>query len=224
MKRGRADVLRFVLSKIKTQGEAAAVHKIFCIMGKSASGKDTIYEKLLQDTQLSLKKIIMYTTRPIRDQEQEGREYHFCTDEEHEALRQAGKIIEERYYDTVYGRWYYFTADDGQIDLTCSDCLIPGVLQSYLGMASYFGKDAVVPLYIEVEDGTRLLRAIGREKKQKQPKYEEMCRRFLSDTKDFSEEKLQTAGITRRFDNTGELTDCLRQLKGYIKEQQECNE
>ncbi len=43
--------------------------KIFCVMGKSASGKDTIYNKILQDDSLMLSRIIPYTTRPIRDGE-----------------------------------------------------------------------------------------------------------------------------------------------------------
>ena len=51
--------------------------KIFYIMGKSSSGKDTIYSRLLQDEAMQLKKIILYTTRPMREGEQDGREYHF---------------------------------------------------------------------------------------------------------------------------------------------------
>ena len=40
--------------------------KIFCLMGKSASGKDTIYRKLLTQEDPGLKRVIPYTTRPIR--------------------------------------------------------------------------------------------------------------------------------------------------------------
>lgn len=58
-----------------------------------------------------------------------------------------------------------------------------------------------MPIYIEVEDGERLSRALNRERMQESPKYEELCRRFLSDAKDFSREKLKEAGITRRFVN-----------------------
>ena len=58
-----------------------------------------------------------------------------------------------------------------------------------------------MPIYIEVEDGERLSRALNRERMQESPKYEELCRRFLADAKDFSEEKLNEAGITRRFVN-----------------------
>ena len=49
--------------------------KIFCVMGKSASGKDTIYNKILQDDSLMLSRIIPYTTRPIRDGETQDKDY-----------------------------------------------------------------------------------------------------------------------------------------------------
>ena len=48
--------------------------RIFCIMGKSASGKDKIYKALMQDETLHLNKIVTYTTRPIREKEEDGRE------------------------------------------------------------------------------------------------------------------------------------------------------
>ena len=56
------------------------MHHIFYLMGKSASGKDTIYQKLLEHDTLGLAHIVLYTTRPIREGEAEGREYYF-TDE-----------------------------------------------------------------------------------------------------------------------------------------------
>ena len=52
--------------------------KIFCVMGKSATGKDTIYQRLLHKKELNLQKIVPYTTRPIREGEEHGREYYFC--------------------------------------------------------------------------------------------------------------------------------------------------
>ena len=72
-------------------------------------------------------------------------------------------------------------------------------------------------IYIEVEDGERLKRAIAREEQQKTPKYEEMCRRFLADSEDFSEERIAEAGIDRRFYN-GELETCLKEVMDYIRQ------
>ena len=68
-----------------------------------------------------------------------------------------------------------------------------------------------------MEDGNRLERALKRERKQKSPKYEEMCRRFLADQRDFSEEKLLEAGITRRFRNDEDRQLCMDEVAGYIQ-------
>lgn len=190
--------------------------KIFCVMGKSATGKDTIYQKLLQENKLNLKRIIPYTTRPIREGEVEGREYHFCTEADVQRLEQDGRIVELRAYDTVYGIWKYFTVDDGNIQLEKENYMLIGTLEAYTKIRDYFGVDKVLPIYIEVEDGERLLRAITREKSQDVPKYEEMCRRFLADAKDFSEENLKLAGVEKRFENR-ELSDTLASVESYIQ-------
>ena len=190
--------------------------KIFCVIGKSSSGKDTIYESLLEDKSLKLERIIPYTTRPIRDGEAEGREYHFCTEEDVQKLDAAGKIVEMRQYNTVYGLWKYFTVNDGNIRLKEEDYLLIVTVEGYVMVRDYFGADKVLPIYIEVEDGERLLRAIAREQAQDIPKYEEMCRRFLADSKDFSEENIKNAGINHRFYNK-DLKATIEEIKEYIR-------
>jgi len=189
--------------------------RVFCIVGKSASGKDTIYKKLLKNPSLHLKRIVPYTTRPIRAGEQEGVEYHFTTVERMTQLCKERKIIECRSYDTVYGLWYYFMAKDSQIDLEENDYLVIGTLESYTKIRDYFGRDKVVPIYIDLEDGERLTRALEREKKQSQPGYAEMCRRYLADVKDFSQDNLMKIGITVKFDNDN-LKTCLDKVIAYI--------
>ena len=190
--------------------------KIFCVMGKSATGKDTIYQKLLHENALQLQRIIPYTTRPIREGEVEGREYHFCEEKDVRRLEEEGRIVELRAYDTVYGIWKYFTVNDGNIQLDKENYILIGTLEAYVKMRDYFGKDKVIPIYVEVEDGERLLRAISREKEQDVPKYEEMCRRFLADAKDFSEENLKEAGIEKRFVNYS-LKHTLEEVEAYIR-------
>ena len=189
--------------------------KIYYMMGKSSSGKDTLYKEVLKALP-KLKTLVLYTTRPIREGEQEGIEYHFVTDEELERFEKAGKIIEERTYDTVYGAWKYATIEDGQINLAAYDYLVIGTLESYAGMKKCYGAENLVPIYIEVEDGERLSRALSRERQQEQPKYEEMCRRFLADQKDFSEENLEEAGIIRRYYNDDKV-QCLEKIIGEIQ-------
>ena len=190
--------------------------KIFYIMGKSSSGKDTIYRKLQESENLKLGRLVLYTTRPIRDGEKEGQEYHFVDEAKYFEFDKAEKVIEARTYQTVYGPWTYFTADDGQVNLDASDYLGIGTLESYVKMREYYGEEALCPIYIEVEDGERLARALKRERGQEIPRYEEMCRRFLADSEDFSEENIAKAGITRRFSNNGELEDCISEVKSAI--------
>ena len=190
--------------------------KIFYIMGKSSSGKDTIYKKL-SERMPELQRIVPYTTRPIRDGEQEGVEYHFVGEDRLREMQEAGRVIEVRAYNTKCGVWTYFTADDGQIDLEKKDYLVIGTLESFQALKKYFGEEKIVPIYIEVDDGVRLSRALEREQREKEPRYEEMCRRFLADSADFSEENLRRAGIWKRFVNMV-LERCLEEIGAYIKD------
>ena len=148
--------------------------KIFYLMGKSASGKDTLYKRLLEKCP-ALRAVALYTTRPIREGETDGVEYHFTTPEALKAYERAGKMIELRTYQTVCGPWSYATVDDGGIDLGASDYLAIGTLESYEKMRDYFGKGNVEPLYVTVDDGVRLERALQRERQQREPNYAELC-------------------------------------------------
>ena len=190
--------------------------KIVYIMGKSSSGKDTIFQKL-KEALPEFKTIVLYTTRPIRAGEQDGVEYHFVKEETLKAFEEKGQIIELRAYNTVHGVWKYFTADDGQINLEKENYLVIGTLESYEQMKKYFGEDALLPIYVQVEDGIRLGRALERERRQQIPKYEELCRRFLADSQDFSEENIARAGIETRFENV-ELESCVSEILQFVKE------
>lgn len=192
--------------------------KIVCLMGKSSSGKDTIYKKLLHQQEIQLKTIVPYTTRPIRDGEEEGVEYHFTDEEGYQGLLKQGSIIEARAYNTFYGVWRYFTVADDTIKLESDSYILIGTLEAYSQIQKFYGVDKVVPVMIELDDGVRLQRALDREKAQDHPKYEEMCRRFLADAEDFSEEKMQLAGIRRTFHND-ELDRCLEEIVTYLQEQ-----
>lgn len=190
--------------------------KIFYILGKSCTGKDTIYKQILEKNEFNLKNIVMYTTRPIRAEEIDGEEYHFVTENDFRVLKENGKIIEERSYHTMHGLWRYFTANDEQIQEVSENYLMIGVLQSYISTQAYFGEKQVIPIYIDLEDGVRLERALLREKKQIHPKYKELCRRYLADSEDFSEEEIQKAKITKRFMNN-DLEQCIQEITEYIR-------
>ena len=189
---------------------------LFYIIGKSSTGKDTIYKELCQKKELNLRPLVMYTTRPIRDMEEEGREYYFVDDVTLKQLEQAGKVIEKRAYHTIYGIWTYFTVDDEHLDLEKQDYLAIGTLESYEKIRDYYGKDKVVPVYIAVDDFLRMERSLAREKEQPSPCVAEVCRRFLADEEDFSGEKLRALEITDWIDNT-DLSVALEQIRSLLK-------
>ena len=204
--------------------------RIFYLIGKSSTGKDSLLEALLADPALHLREIVQYTARPIRDGEQEGREYHFITMAESEELERAGKVVEARVYQTVHGPWKYMLVDDGQIADAACDYIAVGTVESYRKVRDYYGEEAVIPLYIYVETGERLFRALKRERTHDNPKYAEMCRRFLADEQDFSEEKLREAGLLlsdgscrNGFENV-DFQETLQNIREWIIRVREGNE
>ena len=185
--------------------------RIYYLLGKSATGKDTLYKEILK-RRPKLRTVTMYTTRPIREGETDGVEYFFTDREELERQLASGKVIESRTYQTIAGPWTYYTVDDGQFDVADDESgLMIGTLESYEKMCAYFEAGKMVPVYIEVPDGIRLLRAVKREENQKKPNYREVCRRYLADEKDFSEENLERLGITKRYQNT-DMEMCVEEI------------
>lgn len=185
--------------------------KIFCIMGKSASGKDTIYN-LIKNSFTNLSPVITYTTRPMRDGEIQDETYHFISMEEMNILEENGELIERRDYDTVNGLWSYATGvkcfknDNNYILITTP--------AAYRKMKEKLENIELIPIYIEVDDDLRLIRSIERERKNKRKNYEEICRRFLADSEDFSEEILKELEINNYFNNNEK---CLKDVEEFIK-------
>lgn len=184
---------------------------IYYLMGKSASGKDTIC-RALRKARPDWKLLIPYTTRPMRSGEREGAEYHFVSERELQRLREAGKILEERSYETEFGIWCYASVDDGRIGRAGGgDYLLIGTLESYRKLRGRFGEGQLFPLYLELPEELRLERARRREEEQEKPSWAEFWRRFSLDEQDFSEEKLREAGIVRRYRNL-EWEACVNEI------------
>ena len=190
--------------------------KIIYIVGKSSVGKDTIYNILKK--KLDVNSYVLYTTRPIRTGEQNGVNYFYVTPNEmQEYIKENSRVMEYRTYNTIHGPWTYATIVDEQFESE-KDLIMEGTLESYNAVKKYFeNKDKVnvIPIYIELDDGIRLERALKREREQENPKYEELCRRFLADSKDFSEDKIKESGIVKRFQNIN-LDECVQEILDYI--------
>lgn len=192
--------------------------RIYVLMGKSATGKDTVFKRLIGMKELALHTVVGYTTRPIRRGEADGKEYFFVSEDKWQSLQKENKVIESRTYHTVAGDWHYFTVDDGQIDLSGQDYLFISTLSGYEQIQKHYGEAVVLPLYIEVEDDQRLWRSVCREKRQAKPNFDEVCRRFLADQQDFSEENIRKAGVKKRYRNA-DLESCVKEIATDIAKQ-----
>lgn len=195
------------------------MHYIYVLMGKSCSGKNSVAENLLGRSDLNLRRVVTYTTRPKRAGEKDGREYHFVTRNFYSAQAAAGTVIDYHEYKTVDGLWYYFTADDGQIDLAEHDSLIIGTPGIVKNLQNYYGEECVVPILLMVSDGELLRRALGRESRQFHGNYAEMCRRFLADKEDFSDETIKSLGHVYTVENNV-LTHCSAEIAKIMADNQ----
>ena len=84
-------------------------------------------------------------------------------------------------------------------------------MKSYEKTRNYFGKEKLVPIYITVENGLRLQKPLIGKNISKFPHYDEMCRRYLADERDFCEERLEDCGIEKSDDND-DFHSCLENI------------
>ena len=151
--------------------------KIIALFGESSAGKDTMVNKILEiDKGKDLHKIISCTTRPPRDYEKDGEDYHFLTPKQFLIQTLDGRMLEA----TQFREWYYGTSleslDPDKINLGVFN--ISGIANLILSDQSL----CVYPVYVKTDSKTRLLRSLNREDN---PDCTEICRRFLTDKKDF---------------------------------------
>ena len=190
--------------------------KLVLFMGPSSSGKNVIKSRLIKENTIALKEMIMSTTRPKRTGEVEGREYYFKTEKEMLELEEQGKVIEKRKYDTIYGPWYYFTTSS-TIDLENYNYIGDNTFERLDQFVKFYGLENIISLLIKVDDGIRLQRALDREKNEVNPKYQELCRRFLADSIDFSEENINKRPITSIIYNNSSLDNTMEEVEKVLK-------
>ena len=151
--------------------------KVLALFGESASGKDTIQKYITTQWPDWCNSIVSCTTRPKRDYEIDGIDYHFLTNAEF-----AEKVLNLSMLEaTEFNDWFYGTP----IDSLKPDMLNVGVFNPN-GIRALLtdSRIQVLPLYVYASDKTRLLRSLSREEN---PNCYEICRRYMADVKDFDE-------------------------------------
>lgn len=192
--------------------------KIYMILGPSSSGKDSIMNELMEKNKLDLKKILLNTTRPRRTSEVDGKEYNFDTYEDMLKYKEEEKIVELRSYDTQYGTWYYYTVSES-IDLENNNYITVNTLEGLDQYLKYYKKEDIFSILIQVDNGIRLQRALNRERVQENPKYDELCRRYLADSIDFSEENISKRPIDIIINNDGTFEEVYKNVEKYLSRQ-----
>ena len=185
--------------------------KIFCVVGKSSSGKNTIYRNILAERYSDLTPIIPYTTRPRRRDEVDGADYFFVSQEEFARLEQEEQILEKREYHTTRGTWIYFTRRF-RLDVHHNRILVT-TPDGVRGLLKRYPPENLLVLYLTVDDKTRLLRCVEREALQPVPDYEEVCRRFLADQRDFPDDIFRSLPNVHTMDTGRDMAECMEQWR-----------
>lgn len=142
-------------------------------MGKTASGKSTL-QKMLEDS-LGFSKVVTYTTRPPREGEINGVDYHFVTLKKFEDMVDDQKFIEW----AKFNGWYYGTGKQSFND--DEDYVIVLSPSGYRNMKHKLNGGSV-GIYLDVSEEKRRRRLQARGDSE-----EEVERRIKADDRDFME-------------------------------------
>lgn len=151
------------------------MYKIIAIIGEAGTGKDTILKQVVNKLGNNCNEIVSYTTRPMREGEQDGINYHFVTSKEFLKLTQEHQMLESTYFND----WFYGTAIPG-LD---PDKINVGVFNPEGVYSLSKHKNIDLKVYrIYCDSKNRLLRQLNRETN---PNTDEIVRRYFTDNKDF---------------------------------------
>ncbi len=180
---------------------------IYVLLGKTASGKDTIASKL---SKKGLKRVVTYTTRPPRKGEKEGENYHFITNDDFERLISSGFFVEWRSYDTVDGLWYYGSSVDSYD--TDEDRIIILNPDGFHQIKKILEPEKVKSIYVYSN-----IETIKNRLKKRGDKKEEAERRIEHDLIDFKglENEVDKIVYNNEDDN---LDDVVQKILSYITE------
>lgn len=153
-------------------------YKVIALMGEAGTGKDTLLKKMKESAPDLFHSIVSYTTRPKREKEIDGVDYHFISTEDF-----AKKVLNNEMLEaTNFNDWFYGTGLD---DLK-KDKINIGVFNPTGVEALMFEKNKIdlKVFRIKTSDKTRMLRQLNRELN---PNVHEIIRRFKADWLDFDD-------------------------------------
>ena len=181
------------------------------LLGKSASGKDTVVNNLIHNY-YGYEKIITWTTRPMRPGEKQDVTYQFTDDEDFEEKIEEGFFAEWKKYNSVFGTWYYGTAVQ-DITNNSNNKIIILTPSGYEDIKEYINDEEILSVYLDSS-----LRTLYKRLKFRGDNPKEIKRRLLHDIKDFKGIKNKVNVViknnTRDLD---ELTELIKDMHDIVK-------
>ena len=181
------------------------------LLGKSASGKDTVVNNLIHNY-YGYEKIVTWTTRPMRPGEKQDVTYHFTDDEDFEEKIEEGFFAEWKKYNSVFGTWYYGTAVQ-DITNNSNNKIIILTPSGYEDIKEYINDEEILSVYLDSS-----LRTLYKRLKFRGDNPKEIKRRLLHDIKDFKGIKNKVNVViknnTRDLD---ELTELIKDMHDIVK-------
>lgn len=162
-------------------------NKTIILVGKSCTGKSCI-ERELKD-RYGLTNVISYTTRPKRENEINGVDYHFVTEQKFKEMIDRQEFLEYRTYETNYNKiketWYYGITKEAFEKTPNKVCVVD--LQGLNNISKYAKRENVFVIGVYLDDYLRLRRAIQR------PNFDltEWDRRYYDDNIKFADNKFR---------------------------------
>lgn len=194
--------------------------KLITLTGASASGKDSLLNKVLKSNK-KIKPIISVTTRPKREGETDGVEYKFITLDELTELYNNNELIEMREYHTENGVWYYGitkdSMDENSDDVYLVIADVHGVQQLRQYLNSLESENIEVEsIFVNCNGRERLLRSLARETNLNDYQIAEICRRYLDDQRNVAAYK-DAFDIILRNESPQDLDRCVLIINSLTK-------
>lgn len=182
-------------------------NKLFVLLSESSGGKDTLLNMIVKNE--FLKPVISTTTRKMRSNEEQDREYHFVTKEEFMLMEAKDEFLETTSYLIPSEGIVKYGLAKKDVVLSKSSYVVilnPIGLQQ---VEEQLGKENVVSIYIHRNDKDRFISYLNREEKEFSLILEDAYERFKKDLNDFT-------GIETKVDyvinNDGSLEDMMIQF------------
>lgn len=149
---------------------------IIVLVGKTASGKTTIANELCKNHHY--KRIITYTTRPMRKNEVQDVDYHFISDEQFNRMVENNEFTEYKRYNTAHGVWSYGSVVTLEQELS-DNCYV--IILTPQGLRDLSKKTSrYIAFYLNVGFKSQLERL-----KKRGDEEQQIIKRLRNDAKDF---------------------------------------